>query len=322
MPRHPAHLRLSRRALLAGLCAAGCTRPLRGRVGGRTMGTTWSLRAEGAGETHRRLIQDHLDQREALFSHWRDDSPLSRFNAHHDTAWFQVPAEIVQAVEGMRRIADQTDGVLDPTCAPLIDAWGFGKRRPGAPPREPPDEAELAALRARCGWHHLEWRSKVPALRKVRPDVQLNLASIVEGFVLDELRPRLIQAGLRHFLLELGGEVLAQGRSPDGNPWQIGIQAPGRPAGESLQSLALENACAATSGSYREQRQLHGETISHLIDPRTGRPVRHRAVSVTVVDASALRADALATALLVLGPEDGHTRAKALQVDAFWVVAT
>lgn len=286
------------------------------------MGTTWSLHAEGAGETHRRLIQDHLNQREALFSHWRDDSLLSRFNAHHGTGWFETPVELVQAVEAMHQIASQTDGVLDPTCGPLIDAWGFGKRAAGAPSPPPPSEAELAALRARCGWHHLAWRSKAPALRKGRPDVRVNLASIVEGFVLDELRPMLIQAGLPQFLLELGGEVLAQGRAPDGNPWQIGIQAPGQPVGESLQSLSLENACAATSGSYREQRQLHGETFSHLIDPRTGRPVRHRAVSVTVVNASALRADALATALLILGPDEGSSRAKALQVDAFWVVAT
>lgn len=286
------------------------------------MGTTWSLRAEGASETHRRLIQDHLDQREALFSHWRDDSPVSRFNDHHNTTWFQVPAEIVQAIEGMRRIADQTDGVLDPTCAPLIDAWGFGRRRPGAPPPEPPSEAELRALLTRCGWQHLEWRSTVPALRKLRPDVQINLASIVEGFVLDELRPKLIRAGLPHFLLELGGEVLAQGCAPDGAPWRIGIQAPGQPGGESLQPLSLENDCAATSGSYREQRQLGGKTICHLIDPRTGRPVQHRAVSLTVVDTSAWRADALATALLILGPEDGRAKAKALAVDTFWVVAT
>lgn len=322
MQRRPTPLRFSRRSLLAGLCIAGCSRRPPARVGGRTMGTTWSLHAIGAGETHRRLIQDHLDRREALFSHWRDDSTLSRFNAYSGTGWFDVPVALVQAIEEMHRLAVMTDGALDPTCAPLIDAWGFGRRQPGAPPPAPPGETELAALRERCGWHHLEWRSKVPALRKVRPDVQLNLASIVEGFVLDELRPMLIQAGLPQFLLELGGEVLAQGRSPDGNPWQIGIQAPGRPAGESLQSLSLENACAATSGSYREQRQLHGETISHLIDPRTGRPVRQQAVSVTVVDASALRADALATALLILGPEDGRTRAKALDVDAFWVVAT
>ncbi len=284
------------------------------------MGTTWSLRAPRAGETHRRLIQDHLDQRETLFSHWRDDSVLSRFNAHSSTDWFEVPVELVHALAKMRRIADQTDGVLDPTCAPLIDAWGFGQREPGTPPSAPPDEIELAALRSRCGWHHLDWRLEVPAVRKLRPDLRLNLASIVEGFVLDELRQKLIQSGLSHFLLELGGEVLAQGRAPDGAPWRIGIQTPGRPGGESLQTLSLENACAATSGSYREQRQINGESVSHLIDPRSGRPVRHRAVSVTVVDASALRADALATALMILGPEDGRTIAQSLGVDAFWVV--
>lgn len=285
------------------------------------MGTTWSLRAEGAGETHRRLIQDHLDRREALFSHWRDDSTLSRFNAHTGMGWFGVPAELVQAIEGMHRIAGETDGVLDPTCAPLIDAWGFGRRVPGTPPPPQPGEAELAALRERCGWQQLDWRMAPPALRKRRPDLQLNLASIAEGFILDELRPRLQQAGLGNFLLELGGEVLAQGRAPDGELWHVGIQTPGQPAGETLQSLTLENACAATSGSYREQRQLGGGRISHLLDPRTGRPVQHRAVSVTVVDASAMRADALATALMILGPEAGRTKALRLGAKAFWVVA-
>ena len=316
----PPALRLSRRALLAGICATACTRRSPGRIDGSTMGTTWSLRAEGAGETHRRLIQDRLDWSEALFSHWRDDSVLSRFNTHSGTDWFDVPIGLVQAVEAMHGLAAMTSGVLDPTCAPLIDAWGFGRREPGAPPPEPPGEAELAVLRARCGWQHLDWRTQVPALRKRRPDLHLNLASIVEGFVLDELRTKLIQAGLPQFLLELGGEVLAQGRAPNGKPWRIGIQAPGQPGGESLQTLSLDNACAATSGSYREQRLINSEAISHLIDPRTGQPVRHRAVSVTVVDASALRADALATALMILGPEDGRAQAQSLGVDAFWVV--
>lgn len=317
----PAFQSFSRRTLLLGLCAAACTRSIRGLVGGRTMGTTWSLRAAGAGEPHRRLIQDHLDRCELLFSHWRDDSVLSRFNAHPGTEWFEVPAELVQALETLHRIAGETDGVLDPTCAPLIDAWGFGRRDTGQPPPEPPGDAAIVDLLSRCGWHQLDWRSTGPALRKRRPDVRLNLASIVEGFVLDQLRPRLLQAGLTQFLLELGGEVLAVGRAPNGSPWRVGIQAPGQPSGESLQTLSLENACAATSGSYREQRRLNGESINHLIDPRTGRPVRHQAISVTVVDASAARADALATALMILGPEHGRAKAAALGIDAFWVLS-
>lgn len=313
--------RLSRRALLASFWTMACTGRPTGEVGGRTMGTRWSLRAIGAGEPHRRLIQQHLDLREAQFSHWRDDSPLSRFNTHTGTDWFDVPVEVVQALEAMRRVAAETEGALDATCAPLVDAWGFGRRKPGSPPARPPSDRELAGLRAQCGWHLLEWRHERPALRKHHPLLRINLASIVEGFVLDELRPRLIQTGLASFLLELGGEVLAQGLAPDGSPWCIGIQAPDQPRGESLQSLPLLNACAATSGSYRERREFKGETIHHLIDPRSGRPARHRAVSVTVVDTSATRADALATAFMILGPEAGRDRAKALGVNAFWVIA-
>lgn len=321
MPSSSARPCFSRRTLLAGLCAASCTRSFQNRLDGRTMGTTWSLQAKDASETHRRLIQELLDRREALFSHWRDDSPVSRFNAHSSTEWFEVPVELVQALEALYRISKETEGVLDPTCAPLVDAWGFGRRTTGQPTPKPPNEAEIATLLARCGWHQLDWRLEGPALRKRRPDVRLNLASIVEGFVLDELRTKLIQTGLTQFLLELGGEVLAWGRARDGNPWRVGIQAPGRPNGETLQTLALENACAATSGSYREQHQLSGQLISHLIDPRTGRPVRHQAVSVTVVDASATRADALATALMILGPGAGRAKAAELGINAFWVLS-
>lgn len=315
----PAHaLKFSRRSLLAGLLAAGCARPAKPRVEGRTMGTTWSLLAEGAGETHRRLIQDHLDAREALFSHWREDSTLSRFNRHATTDWFSVPAAFVQIIEMAREISRETRGALDPTCAPLIDAWGFGRRSAVSTPA-PPDEQALASLLARCGWHHLEWRSSPPALRKHRADLQLNVASLVEGFVLDELQPLLQNSGLTDFLLEIGGEVAARGEAPGGGPWQVGIQTPGRPRGETLQTMVLHNECASTSGSYREQRPDGDARISHLIDPRTGRPVRHRAVSVTVVHASAARADGLATALMVLGPDEGRAVAESLGLRSFWL---
>jgi len=310
---------LSRRTLLAGLLAAGCKRPARHSVEGRTMGTTWSLQAEGAGEPHRRLIQDHLDAREALFSHWREDSTLSRFNRHASGDWFPVPAAFVQAVQLADAIHRSTGGALDPTCAPLIDAWGFGRRTAGSPPPSRPDEATLDRLRSRCGWRNLEWRNSPPALRKHLPDLQLNLASVVEGFVLDELQPLLEKAGLHACLLEIGGEVAAWGEAPGGGPWKVGIQTPGRPRGETLQSVDLHNECAATSGSYREQRRIGGSTISHLIDPRTGHPVRHNVVSVTVVHASAAWADGLATALMILGPDEGRAVAARLGIRSFWL---
>lgn len=309
------NLRLA--AAFVPLLLAGCGKPepdAMRAVAGPTMGTTWSLRGTCVEEWHRALVQDHLDKREAVFSHWREDSALSRFNAHTGTAWFPVPAELVGIVAKAREIAAQTHDVLDITCAPLVEAWGFGKN----PSDAPPDDATLARLREHCGWRHLEWRHEPPALRKTRPEVRINVASVAEGFVMDEIITRLRGEGLRDFLLEVGGEVAASGQPPGGGPWHVGVQAPGAEAGQPLQTLKLRDQCAATSGTYRHFKQ-GAPRIHHLLDPRTGRPAAHSLASVTVLHPSAFMADGYATALLILGPEQGRRIAARLGLHVIWI---
>ncbi len=307
---------------LAGLLAlAGCAPDPGAPVGGASMGTRWSLRGPGIGAAQRRQVQDHLDAREAVLSHWRPDSALSRFNASRSTDWQPVPPELVRAVALARRVAADTQDALDITCAPLIDLWGFGARPPGAAPGVP-DAAAIDQARARCGWRHLGWRENPPALRKTLPELQINVAAVTEGLVLDELAAQLRRQGLRDFLLELGGEVVAAGRAPDGGPWRVGIQAPEAAPGASLQALPLSDQCLSTSGTYRQRFQLpSGGAYSHVIDPRLGRPVQHRLTSVSVLHASAALADGYATALLVLGPEQGRRTAERLGLRAVWIEA-
>ena len=293
-----------------------CHRHDESSISGQTMGTTWSLRSVQATEQTRQLIQSHLDQREAMLTHWRKDSAVSRFNDSRSTDWQPVPRELIQIVERARDIASKTDGALDITLAPLIDLWGFGA--PG-PSKSIPTEAQIAEAKTRFGWQHLQARLDPPALKKDLPDLRINVASVTEGFFIDELITRLKQQGLSDFLLEVGGEVAAIGHAPDRKPWRVGIQTPEATPGDALQTIPLSNLCIATSGNYRHHFEKDGQSYSHLIDPRTGRPIEHSLISVSVIHKSSALADGYATALMVLGPERGRDIADKHGLRVIWI---
>lgn len=297
-------MRLRLIGLLLALLVSCAEKPTLTTVTGSTMGTTWSLRATAADEKARQLIQAHLDQREAVLSHWRQDSALSVFNASRSTDWQPVPRELVDVVLLARKIADETEGALDITLAPLIEKAGFAPTLTSSP-------------QSITGWQHLQARLDPPALKKEVPALRINVASVTEGWVMDELVQRLKAEGLSDFLLEIGGEVAAIGQAPDGQPWQVGIQTPEAAPGEAMQSLPLTDSCAATSGSYRHQK----DGRSHLIDPRTQQPVAHSLVSVTVIHESCALADGYATALMVLGPDRGKAVSEKLGLRVLWIQA-
>lgn len=279
-------------------------------AGGRTMGTTWSLRSHVPfNEGLLGGIQHRLEAWESIMSHWRADSDLSRFNNSTSTDWVGVPTELAEVVEIAQQIGEETDHALDITIAPLVDLWGFGAtgRRDTAP-----EETEIAKTKTLCGWQHLEVRLDPPALRKALPQLRINVSAVAEGWALDRLAKQLEAGGETDFLLEIGGEVLARGE------WRVGIQTPAAPPGEAAQTLLLKNQCLATSGVYRQHFSQEGKEYAHIIDPATGRPIEHALASVSVIHPSASRADGWATALLVLGPVKGRELAQKRGLQAVW----
>lgn len=294
--------------LLLLLC--GCSRESPTTVGGRTMGTTWSLRVHpGTPLPPVQDLQQKLDSWESILSHWQPDSALSRFNTSSSTEWMPVPSELIEVVELAQRVGTETDHALDITLAPLIELWGFGStgRR-----STPPSSEEIAAARAVCGWQHLHTRHDPPALRKDIPALRINVSAVAEGWALDHLAQHLESTGLKSFLLEIGGEVLACGE------WRVGVQTPAAPPGETAHTLRLKNQSIATSGVYRQHFMADGKKYAHILDPRTGSPIAHSLASVSVIHASAALADGYATALLVLGPSEGRTLAEKLGLQAIW----
>ncbi len=293
------------------LLLSGCSRdeqPI--TLGGRTMGTTWSLKLDAEARSIRQNdLQQQLDAWEAIISHWQPDSAISRFNASYCTDWIAVPAELVEIVELAQQIGSDTDHALDITLAPLIDLWGFG----AAGRRDtPPTDAEIASAKAKCGWQHLQTRHDPPALRKDIPELRINVSAVAEGWAMEHLAQRLESSGTSHFLLEIGGEVLARGE------WRVGVQTPAAPPGESAQTLLLKDQSIATSGVYRQHFSAAGKEYAHILDPRTGRPIEHHLASVSVINTHAIQADGFATALLVLGPDAGRRLAEKRGLRVVW----
>jgi thiamine biosynthesis lipoprotein len=295
-------------------------------LGGRTMGTTWSLRLAAPPEdldvdALARDVEARLAAVNARMSTWDPDSELSRFNAADPGAWFEVSAPLVEVVSAARTLSERTDGAFDVTVGPLVDLWGFG---PGESVAEDalPDDAAIAAARARTGWQRLEVRADPPALRRAE-EVTVDLSAIAKGHGVDAMGAVVEAAGVTDYLAEIGGELRARGRNGRGVPWVIGIEVPD-PArrGVAREALGLDDAAVATSGDYRNFFTVDEARYSHTIDPATGRPVSHDVASVTVVHDSAMWADGWATALNVLGAERGLAVAETQGLAVLFILYT
>lgn len=291
------------------------------RAEGRTMGTTWSIQLvlpadQASVGQPTAFIQGRLDELESLFTNWKLDSPVSRFNQSANTEWQPVPKELAEVVTQAQNLSEQTGGAFDVTLGPLIDLWGFGaKGRREAPP----DEATIIHAQSQCGWQRLEVKLDPPQLRKTHSDLQINVSALVEGYAADDIVQRLEAAGHHDFLLDVGGELVARGNKADRTPWQVGIQQPDAAKGETMVRMPLINQALSTSGTYRQYYRAGGHRYAHVLDGRTGRPITHRAVSVSVVADSGFRADSWSTALLALGPQEGAALAKRVGVHAIYL---
>lgn len=294
--------------LLAGLLfAAGSKAPPVTVLHGSTMGTTWTVRIgtrpPDVGEAGlREGIEAVLESVNAQMSTWREDSLLSRFNRLPSGGSIDLPDGFASVLGAALDLAEETDGAYDPTVGPLVNLWGFGPD----PLRDTvPSAAEIAAARARVGWQRLAWDRKSTVL--VQPGgVYLDLSSIAKGHAVDSVLSWLVAQGVDGVLVDIGGETRTRGRKPDGSPWRIAIEQPVPGPGALQRVLEPGDRAIATSGNYRNHFDVGGQRYSHTIDPRTGQPVRHELVAVSVAHGNCMQADALATALGVLGPDEGH----------------
>jgi thiamine biosynthesis lipoprotein len=294
-------------------------------VGGNTMGGTWSVKLRHRPPDVSRYVihswlQGQLDDIEAALTTYDETSPVRRFNAHRGTDWFPVPQRVVEVVLEAERVSRETDGAFDITVAPLVNLWGFGPSRSGVRVGGVPSDAEVAAARSHVDYRKLHARTTPPALRKDDPELEIDLSATGKGHAAKYLASNLEFRGFTDCLVAVGGELRAKGAAADGQPWPVGIEVPTPDTRRVLLTLPLRDTALSTSGDYRNFVDLAGQRFSHEIDPRTGRPVTGPLASVSVVHPDSAYADAMATALMVLGPIDGFNLARQLHLSALFVL--
>ena len=298
------------------------------RAAGRTMGTAWSVQMVVPGAVTADLdaaLRRELDEIVAQMSHWEPESLLARYNGAPAGSWHALPPQWFEVMEFALRVHADTGGAFDPAAGALIKLWGFGPvgRHDQAGFRAPEPQAVAAALATRAaGTPQLDRAGR----RLLQPGgVVLDLSSSAKGYAVDRLGICLERHGVRHYLVEVGGELRGAGVKPGGDPWWVeveGVPAVGKSAGihAAAPLVALHGLAIATSGDYRSYYQHGPRRASHTLDPRSGHPIANDVASCTVVASSCMAADALSTALTVMGVESGIAFADTRDIAARYLV--
>lgn len=272
-------------------------------VSGETMGTTYNIRYVSANPRHepeaiKERVDAVLEQINSQMSTYDPNSELSRFNQRQTTEPVVVSRSLETVVRRALEIAEETDGLLDVTVGPLVNLWSFG---PQLRPEVIPTAEELANAQAATGYQHLSVENH--QLQKNIPELYVDLSTIAKGYGVDRVARLLEQMEIQNYLVEIGGEMRMKGVKPGDKPWRIAIEKPDNTQRAAQRILEPGNSAIATSGDYRNYFEEDGVRYSHIIDPRTGKPIQHNLVSVTVLAETCMDADAYATALTVMGPE-------------------
>ncbi len=291
---------------------------------GRIMGTGYSVRIgkqagvhvdPALGERIHAVLQD-VDRH---MSTWRSDSELSRFNASENGDWQPVSAHTSAVIAHAMHTSEISQGAFDATVEPLVSLWGFGAAGISTGGGRPQQSAISQTL-GNIGFDSIDIDVATGAVRKAKASSQLDLSGIAKGHAVDRLAALLDAEGHQSYLVEVGGELRSRGRKPDGSAWRVAIEQPQVGRRGVYKVVELENRAIATSGDYRNFFDHQGTRYSHSIDPRNGQPVTHDMASVSVLADTTMQADALSTALMIMGPDDGLEFAEQHQIAAHMIV--
>jgi len=256
-------------------------------ISGPTMGTSYSIKSTK--KINQEEITEELERINQIFSNWVSDSEINRFNQTGVNQFFSPSKEFQEVVEISKRINLETSGYFDPGINNLINKLGFGEK----PAKEINSVDELKKLANQTSITSIDVKSN--QLVK-RDEVQVNFSAIAKGYAVDLLANMLINKGHQNFLIEIGGEVFAQGKK-NSDPWKIGIQSP-----ENHQplSIPIHNEGVATSGNYLNFTSVDHQKVGHILNPKTGTSENNHLFSVSVIQPKVAIADAYATALMAM----------------------
>lgn len=243
-------------------------------------------------------IQNALDHVNDLMSTYKPDSDVSRFNNSDSSEWVSVHQDTARVMSKAIEISKLTDGAFDVTVARAVNLWNFGNERN---PFELPSDETVEAVRSATGYQNVSVRMEPPGIKKTIAKLQIDFSAIAKGYAVDRVANVLNELGCKRFLVEVGGEVVGQGLTESNTPWRVGVEKAKMESREIEAVALLENGAMATSGDYRNIRIVGGKRYSHSIDPKTCRPTEELLATACVTANDCMTADALATALMIMG---------------------
>ncbi|TAH08546.1 MAG: FAD:protein FMN transferase [Runella slithyformis] len=282
------------------------------KLEGKAQGTTYTITFEGRQSAFLKNQADSIFKViDRSMSLWDSSSVISNFNKSADGQ--VVDKHFQNALQKSFEVHKQSAGAFDPTIGGLIKAWGF-IRKNNLPL---PTNRTIDSLKQLVGLEKITLIGN--KVTKQNPNIELDFNAIAQGYTVDVLAALLENKGILNYLVEVGGEMRAKGKNSKGENWKVGIEKPVFNETETpndLQTvLSMTDVSLATSGNYRNFVQANGKNLSHILNPKTGKPVEHAVVSVSVLAPDCTEADAWATAFMVLGKEKSIELAKQLDFE-------
>ncbi len=298
-------------ALILMLCSSCTDAPALTRTV-TALDTVCSVSLYDGGQTLADASVQWLYEYEALWSRTVPSSDVAKLNSANGTP-IAVQAQTYALLKSAQQYTALTDGAFDITTASLTDLWKASEQADVLP-----DEAALAAACQTVGGDKITFQEQTVSLAN---GTSIDPGGIAKGAIADRVAERLREGGCTSAILDFGGNIVALGAKPNGEPFQIGIADP-RDSEQLIATVAVRDRAVVTSGSYERGYTIAGHRYSHILDPQTGYPVQNDLLSVTIITSSAMQADALSTACFVMGYETAQTLIASLDgVEAVFVKA-
>ena len=298
------------------------------KLEGKTFGTFYYITVPGGYPGGKETLQKDAEfvfkKVSDAISTFDKNAEIARFNDFKSTEDFVISGYLANIIEEVSRQSLRVDQAMDPTVGPLVNLWGFG---PSGDIKKSPTDELIAQTKSYVGLDKFELRraGNTAYLRKTDPRVALDLSTIGEGLAADELAALMDEKNIPSYMIAVAGAIRSKGGNADGKLWRVGVEDPLSQGAKVFQVVCPQGMAISTAGSYRNffLDEDTNKFYSHVIDTKTGRPIDHRTVSVTVIDKSAMVTDALDTGLLVMGAQEAvqwgnknSTPVYAIEVDA------
>ena len=292
-------------------------------IKGRALGTTYTIKiahviSQAKLNEIRKAIEKELDDINNKMSTYLSDSELSKFNKWHSVEPFPISQKTLQVIVEAQTVSQTSSGAFDITVGPLVNLWGFGPQKI----QNNPSSQTIQEMLEQVGYQKLVVDSQNKTLQKTHPNLYVDLSAIAKGYAVDAVCDCLRTTGIENYMVEIGGEIRVSAFKKDKTPWVIGIESP-QPGKRGVQkAVVLQDVAIATSGNYRNFRYdaKTNKRLSHTISPQTGKPIAHNLASVSVISPTCMHADAMATALMVLGEKRGFELAQRLNLACYFIV--